>query len=332
MSGETETGQAEASGSIAEAATAFEAILAGDQPDNQEEQEEEVEAKEEPTPEETPAESDDEAPEAEQEEEPKEDEPEEKEAEDQPPAAAITVEIDGKPVELTKEEVQASYLRQADYTRKTQALAEEKRNFASELEEARRQAKVYAELLPAMFEQMQTTLPKEPDVSLIDTDPQRYLKEQKAYERKIGDLKAAEAEKLRLQQESEQEKLAEFQAYVQSNAEKVVELVPEWKDKATYDRDRSKIREYLGTKGFSDDEISQAYDARIVAMAYDAMRWRELKNSKPKAAAPLEKAIKTSAPPVRPVTVKSRAFVEDKRRLAQTGSIRDAAKVFESML
>jgi|LauGreDrversion4_2_1035121.scaffolds.fasta_scaffold335479_2 hypothetical protein len=330
MSEITET--APETGSIAAATSAFEAILAGDELDNQEEQEEVVEPQEEPTPEETPAESDDEAPEAEQDEEPKEDEPEEKEAETPESVAAITVEIDGKDVELTKEEVQASYLRQADYTRKTQALAEEKRNFASELEEARRQAKVYAELLPAMFEQMQTSLPKEPDVSLIDTDPQRYLKEQKIYERKVGDLKAAEAESLRLKEESEQENLSKLQAYVQSNAEKITELVPEWKDKAAYDRDRSKIRDYLGTKGFSDEEISQAYDARIVAMAYDAMRWRELKNSKPKAAAPLEKAIKTSPPPARPVTVKSRVYVEDKKRLAQTGSIKDAAKVFESML
>jgi len=329
MSENTETVPAETPGSIAEATSVFESLLAGEDPDKREEEEEEAVATEESEPEETPAEGD-EPPEA----EPEEDSADEPEAEEpKPPVAeAITVEIDGKAVELTKEEVQASYLRQADYTRKTQALADERRQFASELEDARKAAQVYAELLPVMVEHLQKGAPKPPDVSLIDVDPQRYLKERDAYERSIGDLQAAQAERERMQAITMQEQTAQLQAYVQSNVEKLPELVPEWKDPKAFERDRVKVRDYLSTRGFSDAEIAQAYDARLVAMAYDAMRWRELKSSKPRADAPLEKAIRTSPPPARPQTSKTRVFVEDKRRLAKTGSIRDAAKVFESLL
>jgi hypothetical protein len=67
-------------------------------------------------------------------------------------------------------------------------------------------------------------------------------------------------------------------------------------------------------------------------MAYDAMRWRELKSSKPRPDTPLEKAIKTSPPPAKPQNSQTRAYVEAKKRLAKSGSVRDAASVFESLI
>ena len=53
---------------------------------------------------------------------------------------AITVEIDGKPVTLTKEQISEAYksgLRQADYTRKTMEVAETRKAAQAEAEKAK---------------------------------------------------------------------------------------------------------------------------------------------------------------------------------------------------
>lgn len=321
----------ESTGSLEEAASAFEAILAGGDADNPEEPKKKDEP-EEPEASETATDTDGEDDGEGGEEEGSDDEPEKKEDVSEDDKPVVTVEIDGKPIELTKSEIQSGYLRQADYTRKTQALAEERKQYHAVVQQAQEQEKVYSELLPVMVQRMQQYMPQPPKPELIDTDPVSYMKQKEAYEREMGDLQAAQAEMQRMSQKSQVEQQQNLQAIVAQNAQMLPELIPEWKEAKNYERDRTKLRDYLKSRNFSDQEIDQAYDARIVALAYDAMRWRELKNSKPKQSEPLEKALKPSAPVPRPMNTQTKATVEARKRLAKTGSIRDAAAVFESLI
>jgi len=330
----------ESTGSLEEATSAFEAILSGKSLEKQKAPEKKEVAKASSEAEEVDDDNEPEDPETALEENQSEDEGDEGSDDEQDEKAEIdtddkpivTLEIEGKPIEFTKQELKDGILRQADYTRKTQALAEERKQFSTEIEQAIKERQIYAQLLPAITQQLQSSIPQPPDASLIDTDPAQYLKQRDAYERKLGDYQAAQSEMQRVQEMTSVEKQRELQAYVQSNAEKLTDYVPEWKDTKSYERDKPKVRSYLKTRGFSDEEINQAYDARLVAMAYEAMRWRELKSSKPRPDAPLEKSIKTSPPPARPQTSQTKAYVEAKKRLAKSGSVRDAASVFESLI
>ena len=321
----------ESTGTLEEAASAFEAILAGETADNPEPPKTKDEPEDEPEALET---ADDEGDDADEdgEEEGSDDETDEKAAEAKPDDAVITLEIEGQEVSFTKEELKAGVLRQADYTRKTQALAEERKQFQSVVQQAQEQEKVYSQLLPVMVQRMQQYMPQPPRTELIDTDPVAYMKQKELYERELGDFQAAQAEMQRMQSKGQVEQQQQLQAVLAQNAQMLPELIPEWKDAKNYDRDRIKLRDYLKSRNFSDQEIDQAYDARIVALAYDAMRWRELKNSKPKQSEPLEKALKPSAPAVKPTNTQTKVRIEARKRLAKTGSIRDAAAVFESLI
>lgn len=317
----------ESTGSISEAASAFEAILSGeadktDKPEEEEAAQDELEA----------SETADDAEAEDSEDESSDDEAEDKADEDKPAETVITLEIDGQEVKFTQDELKSSVLRQADYTRKTQALAEERKQFQSVVEQAQEQEKVYAQLLPVMVQRMQQFLPQPPSPDLIDTDPAAYLKQKERYEREMGDLQAAQAEMQRMSQKDTVANEQKLQAYVAQNAQMLPELIPEWKDAKNYERDRQRLRDFLKGRNFNDQEIDQAYDARIVALAYDAMRWRELKNSKPKQSEPLEKALKPNAPAPKPMNSQTKAQVEARKRLKQTGSIRDAAAVFASLI
>lgn len=321
----------DSTGSLAEAASAFEAMLSGKPPETQKAKKDDDEA-------ETPSDDGDADPEAEtaSDEEDAEgeadDEQEKKEAASDDEKPVVTIDLDGKSIELTKKEIEASYLRQADYTRKTQMVAEERRRVSEIEQEAAQQLQIYAQLLPAMQQRIMASLPTQPDPALIDVNPAAYLKAKEEYERVVGDLQATQSEMQRLSEMQQVEQAQKLQAYVAENAQKLPELVPEWSDKKAYERDRPKVREYLKAKGFSDNEINQAYDARLVAMAADGMRYRELLKSKPRENAPLEKALRPAAPPSKPMTQQTRNQLDARKRLAKTGSLRDAAAVFEGLI
>lgn len=246
-----------------------------------------------------------------------------------------TVKIDGKEEKVSLKEALAGYQRQQDYTRAKQALAEEKRAVQSEVGKAKEKEQVYDQLIPALVQRMQQYMPQPPDPSLIDTNPSAYLRQKEYYEREMGDLQAAAAEHQRRTAEQQEESAKRLQAYVAENAAKLTELVPEWKDERVASRDKAKVRDYLKGIGFSDQEIAQAYDARLVAMAADAARYRELRNSKPKAAAPVtEKPINPTAPSTaeRKVNSKQKAYQAAKNRLRASGKVEDAASAILSLL
>lgn len=325
-------------GSVEEAASRIEAMLSGKKPEKR--QAPQVEAAAEEAPEAPADDADDEEVSAEtaSDEDDADDAPQpeaEDEAEDdQQPEPLYTVKINGKEEQVSLKEALAGYQRQQDYTRAKQAFHEERNQFSEELDKAKQEREIYSQLLPALTQRMQETLPKAPDISLIDIDPAAYLRQKEMYEQALGDLQAAKAEQQRMMQESQVEQQRKLQAYVAENAAKLPELIPEWKDKKVYDRDRIKVQEYLKGRGFSDEEISQAYDARLVAIAADGMRWRELQKSKPKPnAPPLERALKPSPAPSNPKkALRNREAFDARKRLSSSGRVEDAAAAIKALL
>jgi hypothetical protein len=118
---------------------------------------------------------------------------------------------------------------------------------------------------------------------------------------------------------------------VQANRGKLLEAMPHWKDKARWEQDRAKIREYGQTLGFSAQELSQVYDHRAVVTLWKAMRFDEMQSKRPKPAqakAPAPAPAGTPASAPRSTTEVTRL----KQRLAKTGRVRDAAAIFEKFL
>ena len=325
---------------------AFKAILAldtGKKPDKPEKKEKPAEAKAEEAPAQVQAEdADQEEPEAEpaSDEDDAEDAPSDQADDDEADDASddetlYTVKIDGKEEKVSLKEALAGYQRQQDYTRAKQAVAEERRAFQSEAQRVTEKEQVYDQLVPALVQRMQAYMPQPPDPSLIDVNPSAYLRQKEVYEREMGDMQAAMQEHQRRQSEQQEESAKRLQAYVAENAEKLTELVPEWKDEKTAARDKSKVRDYLKGKGFSEKEIAQAYDARLVAMAVDGMKYRELLASKPKQVAPVaEKPMVPTAPSnaERKQTSKQKQYQAARNRLRASGKVEDAASAILSLL
>lgn len=254
------------------------------------------------------------------------------EASDEQAPQLVTVKINGKEEQVPFDEVVKGYQRQADYSRKTAALAEERRAFDAERQRVAEERGQYAHLLAALQQQIQQTLPQEPDWQrLYHEDPIEYVRQKEAWRDQQERLVAAQFEQQRIMSMQAQEQQAALSELVQQNRQKLVEAVPAWKDAKRWEQDRPKLLEYGQTLGFTPEELSQTYDHRAVVALWKAMQYDQLVKNRPQ---PTQAKGPRVAPPGSAATAPKRAssVTKAKQRLAQTGKIADAASLFETFL
>lgn len=75
----------------------------------------------------------------------------------------ITVKLDGKTKTISAEEAANGYQRYADYTRKTEELATERKSFEAHANAVQEERQTYATMLVALRDQLQELQPEEPD-------------------------------------------------------------------------------------------------------------------------------------------------------------------------
>ena len=254
----------------------------------------------------------------------------------------LKVKVNGEEVEVTLDELQKGYSRQADYSRKTQQLAEERKAFLSEAEAIRQERAQYATLLTALQQQLQATtqLDQQPDWDrLYDEDPIHATKLErqwrKAQEERQAKLAAIQAEQQRVNQALEQQTAEQMKAILVNEAQRLPEIIPEWKDEKVAAEGKKQLRNWLVDQGLNEVEINSLHKAEHVsilrkAMLYDLGQRKAQASVKPQPVAtrPVKPGSAAVAPGSKSVTDVTRA----KQRLAKTGTVNDAASVLAAML
>ena len=116
------------------------------------------------------------------------DEQEALEEEEQP--KLYTVKIDGVEQQVTLDELQQGYSRQQDYTRKTQELSGQRKDFETQQSELAKKDAIYKELLPKMQKSLEGELANEPDwKSIYESDPIAYVREKDLWNEKKRSLR-----------------------------------------------------------------------------------------------------------------------------------------------
>ena len=241
-----------------------------------------------------------------------------------PQVRTFKVKVDGEEIEVPEDELLKGYSRTQDYTKKTQVLAEQRKQAEAEYEAIRNERAQYAQLV----NQLAAKLNSEPEIdeSLQYTDPIAYAQQLAQVMQSRQQRQAVAQEQQRLAQLEQQEQAQQMQRYLAEQSELVTTLIPDWVDETTAKAEKAKIRETAKTYGYGEDELSQIYDARAVAVLRDAMRWREAQAKR--------QEIKPKASPVvnaRPKPASS-SVTSAKQRLAKTGSVNDAAAYFKTIL
>jgi len=259
-----------------------------------------------------------------------EEETEVEELEEQP---VYRVTVDGDEIEVTQDELLNGYSRQQDYTRKTQELANQRKLIEQQAQELQQRDAIYAQLLPKMEAQLKGELVNEPDWnSLYDDDPIAYVREKQIWDEKKEKLTAVSAEQQRLQQEAYAQQQQQIAQVVQDGQQRILEIIPEWKNAEIASKEKSAIRDYgINVLGYSAQEMDAIYDYRALLGLRNA--WLNSKTVEATKKKPTQKAPARVARPGSTSRKKSLAPAQRaKQVLAKTGKVQDAAKVFEQFL
>ncbi len=253
--------------------------------------------------------------------------------EEAPQLQTFTVKVDGQEVEVTQEELVNGYSRQQDYTRKTQELSQQRKTIEQKQSELEQRDAIYSQLLPKMEAQLNSALGEEPDWNaLYEDDPVGYVRQQQVWNEQKQKLDAVQAEQQRLQQESfvEQQKL--IQQQVEEGQTKLLEVIPEWQNQEVANKEKAEIASYATeVLGYTQEEINSVYDWRALLglrKAWLSDKIAETVKKKPTQKAPARVARPGTANKRKSVAPVKRAT----QRLAKSGKVQDAAKVFEQLI
>lgn len=264
-------------------------------------------------------------------------------AEDEPeaddPADLHTVKIDGKEEKVKLDELKAGYSRHRDYTVKTQKLAEERKALETELTSTREARTNLIAVLEKAELAVKALAPEvEPDWTEMEQtlSAEEVLAAQKSHREYSKRLKV-------IQDRLEGERQAQFadaqkavEALQASEAQRVLDVFPAWKDEAKREAGQKAVVEYALSLGFTKEQLRSVADHRLIVLLEKARRLDAM-TSKPRTKELPRKGIRTATPGTtsapRPRSAKDAEAVERATKtLAKSGRKQDAAKLLELRL
>ena len=257
---------------------------------------------------------------------------EEEEPEEQEQPQTFSVKVDGKEVSVTLDELQKGYSRTQDYTRKTQQIAEVRKQVEAETQAVRAERGQYAQLLGALQAQLQSSEPQVDLDRLYNEDPIEWVRQKEVLRDRQEKAYAIQAEQQRLIQLSQQEQQQSMQQHLESQKDALLAALPEWKDQKRAKLEKAMLIESAKSAGFSDEDLKSVYDHRLVLLLRKAALFDQMvskrqgikpvTNNGPRPAKP------GAAGRVSTTTESMRA----QQRLAKTGRIDDAADAIFKLL
>ena len=256
-----------------------------------------------------------------------------------PDDLVIKVKDDGKELEVTLDELRKGYSRYSDYTRKTQALAEERKSFQGEAEAIRMERAQYAELLPALKAQLEVQSDAEPDWdNLYNEDPIEAARLErhwnKSRQERVAKLQAINTEQQRIAEEMAREQQRALADIVQSERAKLTEVIPEWKDESTMQSEAKELREWAINNGFSERDLSALVQASHVSILRKAMMFDKGSKKVEKVKAQPRKVARIVRPGSSGTQVATRStdVKNASQRLVRSGRISDAAALLDKLI
>lgn len=228
----------------------------------------------------------------------------------------------GAPPEIQQWIIQRHNDQESAFTKKSQEIAEARKTAETEkaaLDQRRQEleqafAAIPQEKPPHSDEQL-AELKASDEVSWTVA-----MTENAAFERKQEALKAEQA---KLHKERLDAFATEQAKAIQEAAQKLPELIPEWKDEAVATKEKAEVAQYLSSLGYSDDMISGLSDPVAIAVTNKARKWDALQASKVVKLGKVKAAPKMGAPGSPEGKVTNDALKKAQEKAKKTGKVDD---------
>jgi len=225
---------------------------------------------------------------------------------------------DGTQVPLA--DLKSGYLRQNDYTRKTQELANERKTVEADVQRMQRITETFVDHLSGL-------IPDAPDTSLAYSDPNAYTAQKAQHEAAMAQVQKLIEMGNAPKEISDGMEKADRQKLLQTENDQLAQRYPETGTPEGRKQFFDEVQKTATSIGFTDEELSQVTDHRVFAALKMAARGEAAEQAKSKAKAKVAKA-----PPATPRKPgqgarKANGNVEAMRKLSRSGSLRDALAI-----
>jgi hypothetical protein len=231
--------------------------------------------------------------------------------------------VNGEKIDVDLEELKAGYQKDADYRRKTEEIAIEKRELKSEEDRLKKQYSTKMEDLNSLVVTLNAEInndmnSKELD-KLWDEDPTEAAKIDRRIQKRKNTIQEAQ-QKLREHQQTQ------FQEILREEQRKLHLRHPEIADPIKGATVKSNIVSYLSSKGFSNEDVSRIYDSRMFDVIMDGMNFKKAKEAKPNLVSKKVKPTKFVKSGVKSTKeeLNSKSRLNQLKALKKSGSARDA--------
>ena len=257
---------------------------------------------------------------------------EEEETEENEQPQTFTVKVDGKEVSVTLDELQKGYSRTQDYTRKTQQIAEVRKQVEQETYAVRAEREQYAQLLGALQAQLQSSEPQVDLERLYHEDPIEWVRQKEVMRERQEKLGAIQSEQQRLSQVAQYEQQRAMEAQLASQQEALFAALPDWKDPKKAKAEKALVIESAKAAGFSDEDLKSVYDHRLVLLLRKAALFDQMVSKRQGIKPVVNNGPRPAKPGAAGRVSTTTEGMRAKQRLAKTGRIDDAASAIELLL
>ena len=236
-----------------------------------------------------------------------------------------TIKVNGEERKVSLDDLKAGYQRNEDYTRKTMALAEQRKAAEADHAAVRQEREHYAALLGQLQQQIQAAQPQIDWDRLKAENPQAWAVmkvEQQERERAQWQI---QSELNRVNGLRQQEAAQRQQAALVSEEAALLQKIPEWKDPEKARAGKAALIKAGQEYGYTREELSGITDSRAVLILQKAAKYDQLM-AKKAALKPDEPSTKPARPQAQ--AAKPNGLAKASQRLAKSGSVEDAADFF----
>ena len=196
------------------------------------------------------------------------------------------VKVDGKAIKVTQSELIAGYQKDADYRQKTSALAEQRKQLEAHTQRIALERQYAATQLDVLIGSLHKQIVGDQQqlATLIESDPQEYLRQQRAMSDRAAQLQQAINERQALQGRVNADEQAKANEWRKQEADKLLDKLPHWRDEKKRAAESEQIAAYLNDLGYTAEELGGLVDHRALLVARDAAKWRAQQRAKSKQA------------------------------------------------
>jgi hypothetical protein len=241
----------------------------------------------------------------------------EEESEDEPDVVTEgMIEVDGE--KLSVDEIKLGYMRQADYTKKTQAVAEQRKA-------AEEQTANYESTLNALLTASGADLSRFDNVNWEQAavqNPDQYKQAKAMYEQTKQTHDFIRAQAKEHQQRTETQQQAAMKESAKESLTVLKSTIPNWNNDLYYS-----IGEYAtGSLGVSTEEFNEVHDHRMITALYKAMQFDKAKTETQKKVKATPKKTLSGKKAEPKDLGKKDNYRKARDRLKKSGSMEDAVQ------